>query len=272
MTDYQKLYRLDGKVALVTGAARGIGAEVARALAQSGARVLITDVLDDQGRRTAAALADAGGQVEFLRHDVVDEAQWEQAVGTAIRRWGGLDVLVNNAGIERMARITDCTVEEFRQVLDVNVVGTFLGCKHAVRAMAPGGAAGRGGSIVNLSSVAGLIGFPGLGAYSAAKGAVRLLSKSVAVECGRLNMGIRVNSVHPGLVQTDMGSDLLRHLVEQGFAPDYAAAQAAMFAAHPLGRLGEPLDIAAITLFLASDASRWVTAAEFAVDGGLVAA
>ena len=272
MTDYQRLYRVDGKVALVSGGARGIGAEIARALAQSGAQVLITDVLEEAGRATVADLVRSGARAEFVRHDVTNEAQWEAAVGAAVSRFGGLDVLVNNAGIETMSRITECSLEDFRRVLDINVIGVFLGCKYAVRAMSPGGAAGKGGSIINMSSVAGLVGVTALGAYSASKGAVRLLTKSVAVECGQLKTGIRVNSIHPGVVRTQMGSNLVQHFVDQGLAPDYATAEAALTAMHPIGRFGEPADVAAAALFLASDASRWVTAAEFVVDGGLVSA
>jgi 3alpha(or 20beta)-hydroxysteroid dehydrogenase len=268
MTDYGKVYRLDGKAALVSGAARGIGAEIAAACAQAGAAVLITDVLEDAGRSTVEAIRKTGAKAEFFKHDVTDERQWEATVAEAVRKFGRLDVLVNNAGIEKMARITDCTVEDFRQIQEVNVTGTFLGLKHGIRAMAPGGASGKGGSIVNLSSVAGLSGFPALGAYCASKGAVRLLTKAAAVECAHLKLGVRVNSIHPGIIWTKMGEQFLDHVVVQKLAPDRAAAEAAFKARTPMGWFGEVSDIAAAALYLASDASKYVTGSEVIVDGG----
>ena len=271
MTDYAKAWSLDGKVALMTGGARGLGGETAKALAQAGARVMVTDVLVEEGQQIVKEINDAGGKAAFLRQDVTDEGQWEQVVEKTVATFGGLDILVNNAGIEFMAFVTDCTVENFRRMLDVNVTGVFLGIKHAVRAMAPGGRAGRGGSIINLSSIAGLAGFDGLSAYCASKGAVRLLTKSTAVECGHRQQNVRINSVHPGVIWTKMADNLLIHTAELGIAPDYATAEAAYKAAHPLGHFGEPSDIANVILFLASDASKFVTGAEFAVDGGYTA-
>src|SRR5579885_3386347 len=212
--DYNRAFRLDGKVALVTGAARGIGAAIATALAASGAAVLVTDVLESEGRQTVQSIRDAGGRAEFFKHDVTDEAQWEAAVASAVKQLGGLDVLVNNAGIETAAFLTQCSLGDFKRVMDVNVNGVFLGVKHAARAMAPGGAAGKGGAIVNLSSVAGLIGTSGHIAYHTSKGAVRLLTKAAAIECAQLGTGIRVNSVHPAIVQTDMGTNFIRHFVD----------------------------------------------------------
>ena len=255
----------------MSGAARGLGAETARALASAGASVMLTDVLESAGEATAEAIRAAGGRAAFMRLDTTQEADWEAAVAATLAKFAGLDIVVNNAGIERLQFISETTVEEFRQVMDVNVTGVFLGCKHAVRAMRPGGAAGRGGAIVNLSSVAGLAGVTGLGAYCASKGAVRLLTKAVAVECGQLGLGIRCNSVHPGLVATSMGKDLLQHFVDLKLVPDAAAASAAFAAAHPIGRMGEPQDVAAAVLYLASGAAKWVTGAEFAIDGGYTA-
>ncbi|MFP5307808.1 MAG: glucose 1-dehydrogenase [Gammaproteobacteria bacterium] len=263
--DYSNAFRLDGKAALVTGAARGIGAAVADALAQSGAAVLVTDVLEAEGRETVARLRRSGAKAEFLRHDVTDEAQWEAATAAMDRHFGRYDILVNNAGIETAALLAQCTLEDFRRVMDVNVSGVFLGLKHAVRAMAGGG------SIVNLSSVAGLIGTTAHISYHGSKGAVRTMTKAAAIECAQLKTGIRVNSIHPAIVQTDMGDKFVQDFVSLGLVPDAATARAAFEAAHPLG-FGRVEDVACAVLYLASDAARWVTGAELVVDGGYTAA
>jgi 3alpha(or 20beta)-hydroxysteroid dehydrogenase len=269
--DYSRSTRLDGKVALVTGGARGLGAEIAEALLQMGAAVMITDVLGDVGRRAQGAHADRHpGRVEFMHHDVTQEAEWEAAVTATIRRFGGLDVLVNNAGIETASLLADCELAEFQRTMAVNVDGVFLGIKHAIRAMRPGGASGQGGSIVNLSSVAGLIGQPTLGAYCASKGAVRLLTKAAAIECGRLGYGIRVNSIHPGIVKTEMGVNVVRNFAKLGMAPDEEAADALVQSLHPIG-YGQPSDVASAVVFLAGEASRWMTGAELVTDGGATA-
>ena len=271
MSESRNAFRVDGKVALISGAARGIGAAIAEALAAAGASVLITDLLDKVGQDTVTRIRKSGGKAEFQRHDVTDEAQWEAAVAAAVRHFGGLDILINNAGIETAALLAQCTVEDFRRVIDVNVTGVFLGLKHAVRAMAPGGIAGKGGAIVNMSSVAGLIGITGHISYHASKGAVRLLSKAAAVECAQLGTGIRVNSVHPAIVQTDMGTNFIQHFVDLKLAPDYATAETAFKAAHPMGRFGDTADVANAVLYLASDAAKWVTGTELVVDGGYTA-
>ncbi|MES0875016.1 glucose 1-dehydrogenase [Sinimarinibacterium thermocellulolyticum] len=270
--DYRTAFRLDGKVALVTGAARGLGREIARALAAVGAKVAVSDIIDDGARATVEWLRASGADARGFVHDVTDETQWQQTIAGTIEALGGLDILVNNAGVESGALLAECTVEDFHRIQDVNVTGTFLGCKHAIRAMSPGGAAGRGGAIVNLSSAAGMIGVIAHSAYGASKGAVRALTKAAAVECGRLGVGVRVNSLHPGLILTAMGEQLLDGLVRLGLAPDRKQAQAALLALHPIGRFGEPADVAAAVIYLASDAARWVTGAELSVDGGVVAA
>jgi NAD(P)-dependent dehydrogenase (short-subunit alcohol dehydrogenase family) len=263
MADGGKAFRLDGKSALVSGAARGIGAAVAAALAEAGAAVMVTDVLEKEGRDTVAKIQQAGGRAAFVKHDVTSEAQWEAAMAAAVNAFGKLDVLVNNAGIETAALLAQCTLEDFERVMKVNVSGVFLGLKHAVRVM-------KGGSIINLSSVAGLIGTTGHIAYHASKGAVRLMSKAAAVECAQLGTGIRVNSVHPAIVQTDMGTNFIKHAVELGLAPDYATAEAAFKAGHLLG-FGQTSDVANAIVYLASDASRWVTGTELVLDGGYTA-
>jgi NAD(P)-dependent dehydrogenase (short-subunit alcohol dehydrogenase family) len=269
MHDYSKAFRLDGKVALITGAARGLGAEIARAFVQAGAKVMVTDIGDKGAAGTASEIRKTGGTAEHMVQDVTSESGWEATVAATVSKLGGLDVLVNNAGIEIGALVAQCTLEDFRKTQDINVTGTFLGIRAAIRAMSPGGAAGKGGSIINMSSVAGIVGVTAHGAYGASKGAVRTLTKAAAVECGRLGTGIRVNSMHPGLVSTAMGTQLLDGLVSLGLAPDRAAADAAILALHPLGKFGEPYDVACGALYLASDASRWVTASELVIDGGV---
>lgn len=263
-------FRLDGKTALVTGSARGIGAAIARQFAAVGASVIVCDIMGDAGEQTAADIRSTGAIAHYVPLDVRDEQQWSDAIDRAMLLSGNLDILVNNAGIEKMGLLADFSVEDFRAIIDVNLVGTFLGCKHAVRAMTRNGRDG-GGSIINISSVAGIAGSAGLGAYCASKGGVRLLTKSLAVECGALKNGIRVNSVHPGVVTTDMGTGLFQQLVDMGLAPDRDSAEAAFLSAHLTGHFGEPSDIANIVLFLASPASRWVTGAEYMVDGGITA-
>jgi 3alpha(or 20beta)-hydroxysteroid dehydrogenase len=266
-------FRLDGKVALVTGGARGIGAACARTLGAAGAAVLVTDILEDVGRTTVDELGRDGIRAAFAVHDVRAEDAWTTAVGRAIELFGGLDVLVNNAGVEIMRPITDTSLEEWRRVQSVNVDGVFLGCKHAITVMRPGGAAGRGGSIVNLSSIAGLIGTAGLAAYCASKGAVRLLTKAAAIECARFGFGVRVNSVHPGLIETAMLQNIFREEVALGIAPDEQSGRDVAFAQQPMPDIrAVPQDIANVILFLASDASRYVTGSEYVADGGFTAA
>jgi 3alpha(or 20beta)-hydroxysteroid dehydrogenase len=240
--------RLDGKVAIVTGAARGIGAAEATAFVAEGARVFVGDVLDENAAAVAGRLGDAAVAVHL---DVTDPESWAAAVATAIDRFGHLDTLVNNAGILRMGLIESMDVDDFRAVLDVNLVGTFLG----IRAVVPALRAAGGGSIVNTSSTAGFIGYAGLGAYGASKFGVRGLTKTAAQELGAA--GIRVNSIHPGGTETPMvDSDTFR------LDPETA------FVGQPIARIGQPEEIAALAVFLASDESSYSTGAEFIADGG----
>lgn len=269
--DYNKVSRLDGKVALVTGGARGLGAEITDALLQLGASVMISDVLDEVGKGTTAQFEEKhAGRVAYLHHDVTREADWEAAVAGTVKRFGGLDVLVNNAGIETAAFFADCELTDFQRTMAINVDGVFLGIKHAIRTMRPGGPAGNGGSIVNLSSIAGLVGMPTLGAYCTSKAAVRVMNKAAAVECARLGYGIRVNSVHPGIIKTQMGVNVVNNLARLGMAPDEASADVYVESLHPMG-YGQPSDVANAVLYLASDAARWTTGAELVIDGGATA-
>ncbi|MDB5971299.1 MAG: putative dehydrogenase [Hydrocarboniphaga sp.] len=268
--DPTRAFRLDGKVAFISGAAQGLGAHIASTLAAAGAAVFLTDVQAEAVEKTAAAIRDAGGKAAAMQHDVTREEQWDAAIAKAVGRFGGLDILVNNAGVEDMALLTECSLETFKRIQDINVNGTFLGLKYAIRAMRPGGISGRSGAIVNLSSLAAMIGVTGLSAYCASKGAVRSMTKAAAIECAQLGTGIRVNSVHPGVIKTAMGTHLLEGFVRLGLVPDLATADAAMNQLHPLG-LGEPADVANAVLYLASGAARWTTGAEIVLDGGAYA-
>jgi len=269
--DPSRAFRVDGKVALISGAAQGLGATIARTLSAAGAAVFLTDVQGEAVENTARSIREAGGLAAAAQHDVTSESQWESVVAKAVEQLGGIDILVNNAGVEDTALFSDCSLETFKRIQDVNVTGTFLGIKHGVRAMRPQGISGRSGSIINLSSLAALIGVTGLGAYCASKGAVRSLTKAAAVECAQLGYGIRVNSIHPGVVKTAMGNHLLEGFVRLGLAPDLATAEAAMNQLHLLG-MGEPADVANAVLYLASPAARWTTGAEIVLDGGASAA
>lgn len=258
-------FDLSGRSALVTGGARGLGAGMAAALAGAGARVMVADVLVDAGEKTAADLP--GGA--FVELDVTDDAGWEAAVAHTVAEFGGLDVLVNNAGIEVTQLLVDTDPDQVRAMLEVNVLGTMLGLKHGLRAMRPGGAAGGGGTIINIASVAATIAFPAIAGYSATKSAVDRLTRVAATESGKLGYGVRVNCVYPGLVPTDMGVKLAVECAGLGLFESPDAAVAAVVGLTPSGRLGEVSDMADAVLFLASDASRFVNGAGLPVDGGM---
>jgi NAD(P)-dependent dehydrogenase (short-subunit alcohol dehydrogenase family) len=259
------------KVALVSGAARGIGAACASMLARHGAKVIVADVLEREGRAVAEGIVGHGGVAEFRLLDVTREEQWREAVDHTLRRYGGLDVLVNNAGIAVVHSLLEISLEEWRRVHAVNLDSVFLGTRCAVEVMRPGGRSGRGGSIINLSSVGGMIGAAELSSYCSAKGGVRLFSKSVAVECGRAGYGIRVNSVHPGNTDTPMLRQELVDMQRKGLVASTAEALRYYMDMQVLPEIGQPQDVASMVLFLASDAARFVTGAEFVVDGGLTA-
>ncbi len=265
------MHRLEGRTALVTGAARGIGAATARRLASEGARIVIADLLDDAGAKTAAAIVAAGGQAEYLHADVSRETDWQAACALAKSRFGGLDILVNNAGVVFAASVEETTLEDWQRMHAVNVEGVFLGIRVCTPLLKEGGARLPGGAaIVNLSSIAGLVGSPRMPAYSASKGAVRLLTKSVALEYGQKKYPIRINSVHPGVIDTDMGQ-MVVDLVMKRMAKDEAVARALLVSQHPIGRLGKAEDVANVIAFLCSDDAAFVTGSELVVDGGYTA-
>ncbi|MFE3453101.1 glucose 1-dehydrogenase [Nonomuraea sp. NPDC059194] len=241
---------LDGKVALITGGARGMGAAHVRLFAEEGARVVFGDVLDDEGK----ALAEATGAT-FVHHDVTSPAEWERAVATAVDTHGRLDVLVNNAGILKYGRISDMSLADFEQVVDVNLKGTWLGVKSVIEPMK---AAGRG-SIVNISSIEGFIGASGLSAYAASKFGVRGVTKAAARELAPFK--IRVNSVHPGAINTPMvaNPDLMTEVDAEAFMKSMV-----------IKRFARPVEVSHVVAFLASDRSSYCTGSEFTVDGGLL--
>ena len=253
--------RVEGKVALVTGGASGIGRGCAERLAEEGATVVLTDIQDPLGEDVAAGIDKAGGKAQYLRHDVTQEDAWIDVIARIKADHGRLDILVNNAGIGiGGAPITEMSMTDWRRQMAINVDGVFLGCKHAIPLMREGG---RGGSIANISSVAGLKGSPNLAGYCATKGAVRLFTKSVALECANAKDGVRVNSVHPGIIETPIWTTVIPGANEP---PDLDAISTM---AVPLGVKGVPLDIANGVLWLCSDEARYVTGLELVIDGGL---
>ena len=250
-----EMMRLEGKVALITGGARGQGAAEARLFAREGAKVVIADVLDPDGISVAAAINELGGDATYVHLDVASEADWQEAIAAAVSAYGKLDVLVNNAAIWRGGHVLETDGEQWDAVLDINAKGVFLGTKLAIPEMRLAG----GGSIVNISSTAGLVGSRTSTAYSASKGAVRLFTKSTAVQYGA--EGIRANSIHPGPIDTAMGDQVW---------PD-AGSREETIERTVLKRIGKPEDIANGALFLASDESSFMTGAELVIDGGLTA-
>ncbi|MDA1348560.1 MAG: SDR family NAD(P)-dependent oxidoreductase [Chloroflexi bacterium] len=247
--------RLDGKTALVTGAARGIGAAVARVFAAEGARVALTDVLSGPGQQVREAISTAGGTASFAEPDVTSEPDWRRVIDEVLDRFGGLDILVNNAGIYERNTVEDLDLETWNHVMEVNAASVFLGTKACIPVMRRSG----GGSIINIASVASMRGSQWSTAYHASKGAVAVFTRSAAVQYGRY--GIRVNSVHPGAIDTDM--------LDQVYLDDDLRRQ--RIEAMPMRRSGSPEEVAKAVLFLASDDSSYVTGAELRVDGGALA-
>ena len=249
--------RLDDKVAIITGAARGQGEAEARLFAAEGARVVLGDVLDDRGAAVAAEIGDAA---RYVHLDVRDERSWADALAVAEGEFGPVSVLVNNAGIFRVSRLVETTVDQFRELFEVNQLGAFLGMRTVVPSMERAG----GGSIVNVSSTSGLAGYPGTTSYTATKFALRGMTKTAAMELGPL--GIRVNSIHPDGIDTEM--------IRPGGEVDAMGGADALdqrFATTPLRRVGQAIEIARMALFLASDESSYSTGAEFVADGGMLA-
>ncbi|APE38070.1 oxidoreductase [Nocardia mangyaensis] len=257
---------LTGRTALVTGGAQGLGEGMARALAQAGAKVVIADIKDDAGIELAEALGEGHG---FVHLDVTDDAAWSTALAAAVEQLGGLDILVNNAGVEITSLLIDLDPGDARKMLDINVIGTALGIKHAFRTMRPGGAAGNGGTVINIASVAATIAFPAISIYSASKSAVDRLTRVASMESGKLGYGVRVNCLYPGLVPNHMGAALAEDVARIGLFATPEEAVNAVVGLTPSGRLASTEDIADAVVFLASDTSAFINGAGLPVDGGM---
>ena len=245
--------RLSGKVALITGGARGMGASEAQLFVEEGARVVISDVLDDAGAQTARRISPDGSSCRFLHHDVTKESDWESVMAGTLAAFGQLDILVNNAGIFERGNVMDTSLEDYMRTININQVGVFLGMKTA----APHMVSRKTGSIINISSVAGIDGTPGFLAYGASKWAVRGMTRGVAKELAPF--GVRVNSIHPGIIDTNM---------LQTFDAAGEGVREAVRTRIPLGYEAEPIHVARMALYLASDDSAYSTGSEFKVDGG----
>jgi 3alpha(or 20beta)-hydroxysteroid dehydrogenase/cyclopentanol dehydrogenase len=245
--------RLENKVALITGGSRGQGATEARLFAKEGAAVVIADILEDQGKQLEAEINESGGRALFTRLDVTSEEDWQRAIRETVAAFGKINILVNNAGIYARVAIVDTTLEDWNRIMDINSTGVFLGTKTVIPAMQDAG----GGSIINLSSTAGLVGSARGSAYGASKGSVRLFTKYTAIQ--HATDGIRANSIHPGPIETEMIADNLS--TDEG--------RAASISRVPLGRIGTVDDVAYGALFLASDESSFMTGAELVIDGGI---
>ncbi len=252
--------RLLKKVAVVTGAAQGLGAATAQLFAKEGAAVIVTDLSAERCRTTVERIRAEGGKAVPFVLDVASPEQWQEVIAFTQKEFDRLDVLVNNAGITLSASIEATTFEQWRRVLSINLDSVFLGCKAAIVLMKK-----TGGAIINISSVEGLVGDADFAAYNASKGGVRLLTKSVALHCGREGYRIRVNSIHPGFTETPM---LQSYLVSSG---DVEGTRKVLEALHPIGYLGRAEDIAEGALYLASDGARFVTGSELVIDGGFSA-
>ncbi|MEM1187139.1 MAG: glucose 1-dehydrogenase [Pseudomonadota bacterium] len=263
MMDYQ------GKVVLISGGARGFGAEFAQGFAKQGAAVVIGDINTELGEKTAAEIAAAGATCRFVSLDVRNDSDWAAATDFCVSNCGGLDVVINNAGVEISEPFVDITPDASRDLFDINLLGVMLGTKHAFLAMKPDGASGRGGAILNLASVAGLTSTPALSAYSASKAGVISLTKLAATEAGAFEYGVRANCLCPSLFNTDMGRKLLDEFVNLGLGESVDNVKEDLIARIPVGRFGELHDVVNAALFLCSDEGSFVNGVAFPVDGGM---
>lgn len=264
--------RLDGKVALITGASRGIGAAAAWAMAREGAKLILCDILDIEGETLVQQIRSAGGNAVYCHLDVVHEGEWATTTSLALQLFGGVDVLVNNAGIYLGKRFDEATLTDWCRLCDVNLTGVILGIKTLLPTLRDRGVVtAQGSAIVNMSSIAGLVGSATDPLYSLTKGGITLLTKSLAADFGLQEYRIRVNSVHPGAIETDMGMQTFVARAKALGTDDIEVARHQSLRAHPIGRLGRVEDVAQAIIYLASDESSFVTGASLAVDGGFTA-
>ena len=260
--------RVKGKVAIITGASTGLGKAQALCLAGEGAKVVVADINETDGKNVVEGIRRENREAIFHKHDVTREQDWQSLIQRTMSEFGRLDVLVNNAGVMLRKGIEDISLEEWRWVMGVNIDGVFLGTKHAIKTMKKTG----GGSIINISSIAGVVGLPLSSPYTASKGAVRLFTKAAAIECSKsgLDYNIRVNSVHPGFIMTEMFDGILRADAERT-GSQYEDLLKLRTDLTPMGQMGDPEDVANAVLFLASDESKYTTGTELMVDGGYTA-
>jgi NAD(P)-dependent dehydrogenase (short-subunit alcohol dehydrogenase family) len=254
--------RVKNKVAIITGGASGLGKSSAILLAREGAKIVITDLDEEQGNKVVKLIKDEGGEAIFIREDVSKEDEWEKVIDTTFKTFGKLHVLANAAGIGVGGNVEDVTFADWKKLLSINLDGTFLGTQYGIKAMRK---TGEGGSIINFSSIEGLIGDPNLPAYNASKGGVTLFTKSAALHCAKQGYGIRVNSIHPAYIWTPMVENLLK---AQG---DVEEGRKQLDSLHPIGHMGEPDDIGYGVVYLASDESKFMTGSELVIDGGYTA-
>jgi 3(or 17)beta-hydroxysteroid dehydrogenase len=265
--------RLDGRVALVTGAGGGIGSAICRRLSADGAFVVAADISAESAARVAAEVGKTGAGALGLRLDVTQQQQWRAVITETTGKAGGLDILVNNAGVANIKPLEALSVEEWHNDIGVNLDGAFLGIKEALDVMRDSAKRNpSGGSIINIASVSALVGSPGMPAYSASKGGLRLFSKAIAVDFARRRYGIRVNSIYPGLIDTPLTRPLFESRIKAGSDhTDIETVRAQMLERYPIGRIGQPEEIASVVSFLAGDDSSYMVGAELVVDGGLTA-
>ena len=254
--------RVKNKVAIVTGGASGLGKSSAILLAREGAKIVVTDIDEEDGKKVVQQIKANGGEAIFIKQDVSKEDEWKNVIETTLKTFGKLHILANSAGIGLGGTVEEVTLEDWKNLIDVNLNGTFLGTQYGIKGMKE---TGEGGSIINFSSIEGLIGDPNLPAYNASKGGVAIFTKSAALHCARQGYGIRINSIHPAYIWTPMVENFLKAQgnVEEG--------KKQLESLHPVGHLGEPDDIGYGVVYLASDESKFMTGSELVIDGGYTA-
>ena len=254
--------RLENKVAIVTGGASGLGKSSAKLLAREGAKIVVSDIDEEGGKKVVQQIKEDGGEAIFIKQDVAKEDEWKNVIETTLETYGKLHILANSAGIGLGGTVEDVTLEDWKNLIDINLNGTFLGTKYGIKGMRK---TDEGGSIINFSSIEGLIGDPNLPAYNASKGGVTIFTKSAALHCAKQGYGIRINSIHPAYIWTPMVENFLK---AQG---DVEEGKKQLESLHPIGHLGEPDDIGYGVVYLASDESKFMTGSELVIDGGYTA-